>query len=128
MEVGNKMFVLLCMIFLHIIDDYKLQAGVLNNLKQKSYWEQNAPDELYKNDYRWALLMHSFSWSFMVMLPIAIFMKFNIDVKFLFFFIYNVCMHCWIDDAKANKKEINLITDQICHLIQIVMTFLYFVV
>ena len=37
-------------------DDYKLQAGVLNNLKQKQYWEENAPDEMYKSDYKWALL------------------------------------------------------------------------
>ena len=49
MEVGNKIFILLLMIFLHIVDDYYLQ-GWLASAKQKSYWEQNAPDKLYKYD------------------------------------------------------------------------------
>ena len=33
----NKMFCLLLMIFLHIIDDYKLQ-GILASMKQKNWW------------------------------------------------------------------------------------------
>lgn len=127
MEIGNKMFVLLLMIFLHIVDDYKLQAGVLNNLKQKEYWEQNAPDKMYKNDYIWALFMHSFSWSFMIMLPIAFTMKFNIDSVFVIWFGCNILIHMIVDDLKANKKKINLIEDQITHLIQIVLTFIAFI-
>lgn len=38
------------MIFSHIIDDYYLQ-GWMASAKQKSWWEQNAPDKLYKYDY-----------------------------------------------------------------------------
>ena len=38
-------FILALMIFLHIIDDYVLQAPRLSSLKQKSFWEKNAPDE-----------------------------------------------------------------------------------
>ena len=49
-----KILLLLTMIFLHIVDDYYLQ-GWLASAKQKSYWEQNAPDELYKHDYIMAL-------------------------------------------------------------------------
>ena len=64
----NAAFVFLWMIFFHIVDDYYLQ-GWLASAKQKSYWEQNAPDEMYKKDYIWALIMHSFSWAFMIMLP-----------------------------------------------------------
>ena len=122
MEIGNKMFVLLCMIFLHIIDDYKLQAGVLNNLKQKSYWEENAPDEMYKNDYKWALLMHSFSWSFMIMLPIAWAMSFNITIPFICVFIANVGIHALTDHLKANEYKINLWEDQLIHIGQILIT------
>ena len=55
-------FILSAMIFLHIIDDYCLQAPCLCDLKQKSFWEKNAPQKLYKNDYLCALLMHSLSW------------------------------------------------------------------
>ena len=38
------------MIFCHIVDDYYLQ-GKLASMKQKSWWEKNAPDRLYKYDY-----------------------------------------------------------------------------
>ena len=118
----NTWFVLLLMIFLHIIDDYKLQAGVLNNLKQKKFWEENAPDELYKYDYIWALIMHSFSWSFMIMLPIAFKMGFKLDLSFILMFILNVIIHANTDDMKANRHQINLIQDQLIHIGQIIFT------
>ena len=124
----NIWFILLLMIFLHIIDDYKLQAGVLNNLKQKKFWEENAPDELYKYDYIWALIMHSFSWSFMIMLPVAYVWNFNINPLFMIVFLWNVAGHAVFDNMKANKKETNLIQDQICHLVQIITTFVLLVV
>lgn len=59
--------ILISMIFCHIVDDYYLQ-GWLASAKQKSWWEKNAPDDLYKHDYMMALFMHSFSWTFMMML------------------------------------------------------------
>ena len=118
----NIWFILLLMIFLHIIDDYKLQAGVLNNLKQKKFWEENAPDELYKRDYIWALIMHSFSWSFMIMLPIAFKMGFKLDLSFILMFILNVIIHANTDDMKANRHQINLIQDQLIHIGQIIFT------
>lgn len=46
----NTIFIILWMIFFHIVDDYYLQ-GWLAHTKQKSWWEKNAPDELYKHDY-----------------------------------------------------------------------------
>lgn len=118
----NIWFVLLLMIFLHIVDDYKLQAGVLNNLKQKKFWEENAPDELYKYDYIWALIMHSFSWSFMIMLPFAFILDFNINIAFVIMFMLNLISHALIDNMKANQHKINLIYDQILHIIQIIFT------
>lgn len=127
MEIGNRMFVLLLMIFLHIVDDYYLQ-GWLASAKQKKYWEENAPDEMYKHDYKWALLMHSFSWSFMIMLPVAFVMNFCIDFVFIIWFIFNIFIHMITDDMKANKKEINLIADQIVHLMQILITFIMFLI
>ena len=45
------MILIFTMIFCHIVDDYYLQ-GWLASAKQKSWWETNAPDELYKNDYK----------------------------------------------------------------------------
>lgn len=117
-----KVFVFIAMLFCHIVDDYKIQAGVLNNLKQKSWWEENYPDKLYRYDYIMGLIMHSISWSFMVMLPIAIYYKFDITNGFITTFIGNACMHGVIDDLKANRHKINLIIDQLIHIIQIICT------
>lgn len=118
----NYYFILLLMVFLHILDDYGLQVPCLCNLKQRSYWETNAPNPLYKYDYLWALLMHSFSWSFMIMLPIAWVMSFNITIPFIIIFIENVILHAVVDDLKANQLKINLWEDQIIHLGQILVT------
>jgi hypothetical protein len=62
-----KTILLLAILFCHIVDDYYLQ-GWLASAKQKSWWEKNAPDNLYKNDYIMALCEHAFSWTFMIML------------------------------------------------------------
>ena len=113
----SKAFIVLWMIFFHIVDDYYLQ-GWLASAKQKKWWEENAPQPLYKYDYIWALLMHSFSWAFMIMLPIAVTMSFNISWLFLVCFLLNVCVHALVDDLKANRKKINLWHDQIIHMVQ----------
>ena len=115
-------FVLASMLFMHVVDDYYLQ-GILANLKQRSYWEEHAPDPMYRHDYLAALLMHSLSWSFCIMLPAVASRGFawNADVTALFTF--NIVVHAVVDDAKANRRKINLITDQAIHLVQILMTF-----
>lgn len=118
-------FALLLMIFMHIVDDYYLQ-GWLASAKQKKYWEENAPEKLYRYDYIWALIMHSFSWSFMIMLPVAFSKGFDVGGSFWIVFVTNLTVHAVIDDLKANKKVINLWTDQIIHLCQIVLTAVVF--
>ena len=115
-------FILVAMIFLHIIDDYVLQAPCLCNLKQKSWWEQHAPGKFYEDDYLCALFMHGLSWSFMIMLPIAVALNFNVDINFFAMLLINAVFHAAVDDLKANKYRINLWTDQLTHLGQIVGT------
>lgn len=117
----NRLFVIIWMLFFHIVDDYYLQ-GWLASAKQKSYWEQNAPDKKYEHDYIWALIMHSFSWSFMIMLPIAYTQQFNIDFGFFILFVFNIAIHALTDNAKANWKLINLWQDQFVHMAQIFLT------
>ena len=70
-----------------------------------------------------ALFIHAFSWAFSIMLPLAIYFKFQIGISFLILFICNVILHMWTDNLKANKKTINLIEDQIMHLLQILTTY-----
>lgn len=118
----SKSFILLFMIFLHIVDDY-YSRGILASMKQKDWWRENAPRKMYKYDYIWALIMHSFSWAFMVMLPIALMLNFNIGWEFIYWFIVNAVIHGVVDNLKANKKIINLWIDQLIHIIQILITF-----
>lgn len=121
-----EIFILLSMIFLHIIDDYKLQ-GILASMKQKTWWEeQKGYKPLYKYDYIPALIEHSFSWTFMIMLPIAIFLKFNIG-WWVIVYIVNMAIHAIVDTLKANALKINLVIDQTIHIIQIIVTWLIFI-
>ena len=124
-----KFLILPVMIFMHILADFNLQ-GYLATLKQKSYWEENAPDKMYKEDYMVALFLHSFSWSFMIMLvPVIYILNFTVSINTEFsviiaFFFINIVVHAVTDDLKANEKILNLKQDQFIHLIQIVSTFL----
>lgn len=121
----SKVLLLLAMIFLHIVDDYYLQ-GWLASAKQKSWWEKNSPDKLYKYDYIMALFMHSFSWSFMIMITPTIYAltheATNAPLAITVLFFINLVIHMIVDNAKANLKKINLIQDQLIHLVQIVFT------
>lgn len=122
----SKAFVVLLMLFFHIVDDYRLQ-GILASMKQKEWWQEHAPQQLYRYDYIMALVMHSLSWSFMIMLPIAIANSFNIGIEFIIVFVINSILHGVVDDLKANKKKINLIIDQSLHLLQITTTAIMFI-
>ena len=122
----NNLFLLLLMIFCHIVDDYYLQ-GWLSSAKQRQWWEDNAPQSLYKYDYLWALLIHSFSWSFMIMLPIMLSLQFNITNTLVSVLLWNMLIHALVDHSKANLYKINLWHDQLIHCLQIVLTWLMFV-
>lgn len=92
-------------------------------MKQKKWWQENAPQKLYKYDYIVALIMHSMSWSFMIMLPITISVNFNVSTFFAIIFVGNTIIHAVVDDLKANKLKINLIVDQSIHILQIIITY-----
>lgn len=115
----EPLFIIAMMIFLHIVDDYYLQ-GKLCDLKQKIWWEKNVSDGRYKYDYIVALFMHGFSWSFLTMIPLALY---SYSPVWIIFVIFNACVHSYIDNMKANKLSINLTTDQLLHLIQIAVSF-----
>lgn len=117
--MNYKILILISMIFCHIVDDYYLQ-GWLASAKQKSWWEKNAPDEMYKHDYMAALFMHSFSWTFSIMLVPTIYIIINGGVWNPMLFVGNLLTHMLVDDLKANRKKINLIQDQTLHMVQIV--------
>ncbi len=115
-------FIFMC--FLHIVDDFYLQKGLLANLKQASWWtKQEQYKEMYKHDYIVALIIHSFSWAFMIMIPIAFAMRFELSLFYIIALFINGIIHGVVDDLKANKLKINLITDQTVHLLQLTLTY-----
>lgn len=119
-----KLFILFVMFFAHIVDDYYLQ-GILASLKQKSWWEnQKSYKPMYKYDYIVALIMHAFSWSFMISLPI---LYIGFTKWIVVTIILNTIIHGIVDDLKANKHKINLIVDQSIHIVQIIITWVLFV-
>lgn len=129
-----KLFLLFAMLFCHIVDDFYLQ-GILAKLKQKEWWQKNAPYKLYENDYKVALIVHAISWSFMIMLPLVVYMWFTRVERTTFWYvglpmymIGNTIWHAWTDNQKANKHEINLIVDQTVHLIQIIITYVGYLI
>ena len=114
------LIVIIASFFLHIVDDFYLQ-GILASMKQREWWEEHYNDELYRHDYIVALLIHSMSWSFMVHLPTLVYLY--LGGRDLNFFcsslLLHAVIHVIIDDAKANAHSINLVTDQVLHILQI---------
>lgn len=117
--------ILIGMLFCHIIDDFYLQ-GILAKMKQRIWWDQNYPNKLYENDYKMALALHSLSWCCCIHIPIVMHIAycdwyFN-EYVFIIVFIINWLVHVVVDDLKANKLKINLVTDQLIHIVQIIIT------
>lgn len=125
----NGILLLIGMLFLHIIDDYYLQ-GVLASMKQKAWWIKNYPNPLYKKDYIMALVEHAFSWTVMIHIPIIIYsMVYNVEISsviFVILFFVNWVVHAMTDHVKANLLKINLIQDQLIHIVQIVGTWMIY--
>ena len=115
--------IFLSMFFAHLIDDYCLQ-NVLAKLKQKKWWEENCPKDMYKYDYKIALIEHAFANAFCIIIPlIYVFIKYennltsaNIVLLPISFFLIFIT-HIIIDHLKANVNSINLVQDQLYHLV-----------
>ena len=122
----NVLCVLVFMILCHIIADYSLQ-GWLASAKQEDWWKkQEGYNDLYKNDYKMALFIHSLEWSIMIHLPIIVFYNFQVTIVILISILGNCYLHYLIDDLKANLKVFNLVIDQIFHIIQVILFWIIF--
>lgn len=110
-------------ILLHCIDDFVLQSAFLANGKQKRWWRNQNISwwELCKNDYIVCLIIHGLEWALLTFLPILILEKSSWFI--LIIILCNSGIHSYVDNLKANKEKINLITDQVIHVCQILITY-----
>lgn len=120
-----KILLLIAMIYCHIVDDFHIQ-GVLANMKQKAWWNEHAADDLYRRDYIAALAAHSFSWAAAIHIPCFVYAYvFGYELSAIVpVVIFLTCMigHAIVDHTKANLHKINLMQDQMIHVIQILLT------
>ncbi len=125
MSTTGKLVILAIMFFCHIADDYYLQ-GILAQMKQRAWWEANAPQKLYRHDYRMALAEHAFSWAFVTSVPLLVTALCTANEPLMRFilaaYIVNTIVHAAVDDLKANQMKINLVIDQTVHIVQILCT------
>lgn len=133
----GKLVLLLSMLFMHIFADYNLQ-GILASMKQKEFWKKELgyddnqfENSLYKTDYKCALLMHSLQWTICIFVMPLIYMYINSfemnEYIILLLFIGETYIHYIVDDLKANDRKINLWDDQLLHILQIIILWLYVV-
>lgn len=123
-------FLIVACLFMHVIGDYVLQTSFMANAKQKIYWEKQFKEmqidgRNYKYDYVVILIMHSIVWTVCIMLPIVIYywlQTWQFPTCCASIFIMNVIWHSIIDNCKANQMSINLIEDQIFHMLQIAIS------
>jgi len=124
----------MCSYLLHIIADFNLQ-GILADLKQKKWWEENYPQKLYKDDWIEALCTHSIEWSIITFIPIYFILsvceltdkfknssEINPICLILVVFGTNFIIHAIVDNFKANDHSISLKIDQSIHKLQICIT------
>lgn len=128
MTYVDKALVLLTMIWFHIVDDYYIQ-GILAKMKQKIFWK-DLPSK-FKYDYKMALFEHAFSNTFMIHIPLFYcYIKGDVYIdiyRLIISFCTAIVFHYNVDDLKINGGYINLITDQIIHIINIVVVWIFYV-
>ena len=107
---------------LHIFADFNMQIGAgLDKFKQWRWWWDQIPShgdwKKYKDDYKVALLLHSYQWSLVTCLPLIMCGGW----VYLSSVAAHAAVHCVVDDLKANRMFINLVQDQAIHALQVLL-------
>ena len=121
-----KSYIFIFMLFAHCIGDYILQKDFISKAKRKSFWLNIKDEKVDTFAYLSILCVHAFIWSFCIHLPLILFLpQSNIIVVSIFI---NFLIHGIIDDLKANRNKISMTIDQLIHVLQIVITYILFIV
>lgn len=117
-----KLDVLIWMFFCHFLFDFYVQTKSNGDIKKKEWWEKrHKKSGKRKYNYIMGLLMHSFVWSMAILFPFYYIEK----TLHYFVMIINIIIHAIIDNEKTNKKSISSMQDQLLHVIQILLTWIY---
>lgn len=109
--------IFLLMIAMHVIEDFHLQ-GKMADMKQQAWWEE-FPDRYHK-DYIPVLILHGMEWSILVSLPLLLITGLDVPIWIVLAIVVNGFVHSVVDNLKANRFKINLIQDQLIHMVQMV--------
>lgn len=133
-----KAFIFIAMVLLHILEDFHLQ-GILASMKQKSWWLSECTklgitydSSKYRYDHIVSLIVHALENSIFITLPFIVdglITTFTTNpnnsffIGWAFIIILNTAIHAYIDSFKCNKMAINLVMDQVLHLIFMILYF-----
>ena len=111
------------MLVLHLLADFTLQGWFANG-KHRVWWEQQCAKQgvdfsKYRYDYICALVSHSFFWAAVTFLPMIVMTNWPYDWLAVVFLTVQVIVHAVVDDLKANKFKLNLVQDQLVHVLQV---------
>lgn len=106
------------MIFCHFIFDCYFQTN--KTMKNKQWWKKRHDKSMKQYNYLIGLMIHSFVWSFGILLP---FTFVNKELNYVLL-IMNTLIHAIVDNLKTNEKRLSSVQDQILHIVQIIITFL----
>lgn len=126
-----KLIVLILMIEMHILADYKT-PDCLQNFKQQKWWKDNFPNkDWWKTEFIVGLGLHAFQWALFIMIPPVSYTLYTDPAKpginsLPSIFILNILIHAYVDHLKANKGKLSLIEDQLMHFIQIIVTWILY--
>lgn len=125
-NIDILLLMIISSIILHIIADFILQNNFMSTYKQKKNWEEYIKDQKqYKYDYIVVLLVHSFLWAFITYIPLLLYLGVARITAYIIMVIGQASVHAYIDNAKCNKLSLNLILDQLFHvLFQIIIPYI----
>lgn len=123
-------YLFITMLFLHLFADFTLQGWFAQG-KQRSWWVDQCNKagldfRPYRYDYLCAMIGHSVYWSLVTFAPVLFMVNWPGIWVAVLFLVVQITVHAVIDDLKANKLRINLIQDQLAHILQIILAVLVF--
>lgn len=117
-----KALILFTMIFLHIVGEFYLQ-GMLAKMKKKRWWYRHEPEDGGRYNHIAALIIHGYSWSFIVHLPftglIVLCDMFDCMAVLSLSLLSHAVLHALLANDRINHDFLDFADEQACHVAQV---------